>query len=217
MDKFKYLKLEKKYATDVVSILAAYYKNAKCGLDYTTPFSLTVALILAAQNTDKSVNIITPIFFEKFKNISDVANAKLSEIEKIIKPCGFYVTKAKYIKETAKQLENISFPSTMEELLKLHGIGRKSANIILQECFNTVVGIAVDTHVTRLSYRIGLSEEILQEKIEKDLMKIYPKNYYPIINHIFVYHGREICMARNPKCDICPISHICKKNNVIKK
>lgn len=208
----KFKKIENKNAKKILDILSKTYSDAKCSLDFTTPFSLTVALILAAQNTDKNVNEVTPIFFKKFKTIKDVANASEEEIQTVIKSCGFYKVKAKHIKSTANMLLNCEFPNTMEKLTKLAGIGRKSANILMQECFNNPVGIAVDTHVTRLSYRIGLSKEINPNKIENDLINIFKKEDYKNINHVFVYHGRAICTARNPKCDECPINTLCKKN-----
>ncbi len=215
MKEIKFKKLEKKNKNILLQTLKETYKDAKCSLDFTSPFSLTVALILAAQNTDKNVNEVTPVFFEKFKTIDDVTVANLEDIEKVIKSCGFYKTKAKYIKNTAIYLSSLSsFPNTMEKLTMLSGIGRKSANIIMQECFNTPVGIAVDTHVTRLSKRIGLSNENTQEKIEKDLMKYFEKDDYALVNHLFVYHGRAICTARNARCDICPINNFCKKNSI---
>ena len=213
----KFRKLEKKNKNILLQKLKEEYPDAKCSLDFTSPFSLTVALILAAQNTDKNVNQVTPLFLDHFKDIKSVADATVEEIEKIVKPCGFYKTKAKYIKKTASILcEKTSFPSSMQELITLPGIGRKSANILMQECFNTPVGIAVDTHVTRLSKRMGLSNETTQEKIENDLMKYFSKEDYSLVNHLFVYHGRAICSARNAKCDICPINDICKKNSLNK-
>lgn len=211
-----YKKITKKDAKKAILILKDYYQDAKCGLDYSTPFSLVVALILAAQCTDARVNLITPIFFNKYKTIEDIANANINEIENIIKPCGFYKNKAKSIKNTAILLKNdfnLKVPNTMEDLTKLPGIGRKSANIILQECFGKTVGIAVDTHVTRISRKIGLTDKNTQSEIEQDLMKKVDKQYWSTINHIFVWHGRKICIARRPNCNNCPIFSLCKKND----
>lgn len=212
----KYTKITKENAQKVVEILGEYYSDAKCGLDFKSPIELVVALILAAQCTDERVNKITPILFAKYSNVYTLAKAKLNDIQEIIKPCGFYVNKTNSILETAKTIvENFDgqVPDNMKDLTTLKGIGRKSANIILQECFNNTVGIAVDTHVTRISRKLGLSNSNSPEKIEQDLMKKFDKKYWYKINHIFVYHGRAICIARRPKCDECPVNSICARND----
>lgn len=196
----------------LLDILDEEYKEAKCGLDYTGPLDLTVALILAAQCTDKRVNMIRPLVFTKYPTAYDLANANVSELEDIIHSCGFYKNKAKNI---IKMANNVVYkydgnvPNTMEELTSLPGIGRKSANIILQECFNITEGIAVDTHVTRITQKLGLTENSDPINIEKDLMKVLPKKYWNKINHMLVNHGRAVCDAKKPKCDICPVNHIC--------
>ena len=191
--KTRYKSLHKKNIEEVLNILEAYYKDASCSLNYNTPYELVIALILAAQCTDERVNKILPIFMSHFKSVQNVANSNVDEI--IVNDF------------------NGNVPNTMENLLKLKGIGRKSANIILQECFQTVEGIAVDTHVTRISRKIGLSNGKVQSKIETELMKKINKKYYSKINHIFVYHGRAICIAGHPKCNECPINNICMKND----
>ena len=214
--KKRYKKFDTHNTKILFEILDNHYKDAKCGLEFNSPYEIVIALILAAQCTDKRVNEILPIFMEKFKTIENVANSSQAEIISIIKPCGYYNSKSKSILETSKILVNnynMEVPNTMEELLTLKGIGRKSANIILQECFNKTEGIAVDTHVTRISRKIGLSNGNTQEKIENDLMKTFDKNMYSRINHIFVTHGRKICIANRPKCDICPIKDFCMKND----
>ena len=212
----KYLKQTKKQSEEIINILIDTYKDAKCGLDYTTPFSLVVALILAAQCTDKRVNEITPIFFKKYKSIEEVQNADPNDVIDIVKPCGFYKNKAHSIIESAKIVCNSLngiVPDTMEDLTKLCGIGRKSANIILQECFGKIEGIAVDTHVTRISRKIGFSNGNSQYEIEKELLKRFNKKYWGKINHVLVLHGRAICIANRPKCNECPINTLCKKND----
>lgn len=211
----KYRFTPKKNITKMISILIKTYPEACCSLNHVSPLELTVALILAAQSTDNIVNKVIPVLFSKYPTVNDLSKADVNEIQKIIKPCGYYRNKAKNIIATAQDIIsrfNSEVPDTMQDLCSLHGIGRKSSNIILQECFNKVEGIAVDTHVTRLSYRIGLSSNKAQEKIEKDLMQKIPKKYWSKINHLFVFHGRAICDAKNPKCDKCPINSICKKN-----
>lgn len=211
----KYNKINRENVEKMINILQATYNDAKCSLNYSSPFELTIALILAAQSTDATVNIVVPKLLKKFPNPDDLGNASVGEVEKIIKPTGFYHSKAKYVIATSKILSTVykyEFPDTFEKLAILPGIGRKSSNIILQECFGKVEGIAVDTHVTRLSYKIGLTKNKEANKIEKDLVKQINKKYWDKINHIFVYHGRAICIARKPQCDICPINNICMKN-----
>jgi len=212
----KYELTNKQKSTEIVETLANYYNNAKCGLDFNSPIELVVALILAAQCTDARVNQIIPILFEKYPSVYELAKTDIKDIEKIVKPCGFYVNKSKSIHETANIIVNKfngNVPKTMEELTTLKGIGRKSANIILQECFNNTVGIAVDTHVTRLSRKMGLSNSNTPEKIEQDLMKKFDKKYWSVINHVLVNHGREFCIARRPNCNECPINNLCPKND----
>lgn len=204
----------KKDINEIIEILDKTYPEAKCRLNYDSPIELTVALILAAQCTDDMVNKIVPILFEKYPDVESIANADLTDLQRIVKPCGFYITKAKNIKLTAQSIMqnyNGNIPDTMEQLTKLHGIGRKSSNIILQECFGKSVGIAVDTHVSRTSKRIGftISDEPLKQ--EQELIKKIDKKYFSRVNHILVFHGRAICVARKPKCDICPIENRCKK------
>lgn len=212
----KYKKQTKKKSEEIINILINTYQDAKCGLDYTTPFSLVVALILAAQCTDKRVNEITPIFFNKYKTIEDVKNASLEDVISIIRPCGFPKNKATAIIQSAKIIcdtFNGIVPNTMEDLTKLYGIGRKSANIILQECFGKVEGIAVDTHVTRIARKIGFSNGNSQFQIESELLNLFDKTYWEKINHVLVLHGRALCIANRPKCSDCPISDICNKND----
>lgn len=212
----KYISQTKKQSEETIKILIDTYKDAKCGLDYTSPFYLVVALILAAQCTDKRVNEITPLFFKRFPTIEDVKNASIEDVINIIRPCGFYKNKAHSIIESARIVcdeFNGKVPNTMEDLTKLCGIGRKSANIILQECFGKIEGIAVDTHVTRISRKIGFSNGKSQIQIENELLKRFDKKYWGKINHVLVLHGRAICIANRPKCDECPISNLCKKND----
>ena len=169
--------------------------------------------MLSAQCTDERVNKTTPELFNRCKTIEDFANIDISELEKIIHPCGFYKNKAKNIKLCASQvLNNFNgiVPHTMEELTSLAGVGRKSANVIMLEVFGIAQGIAVDTHAKRISNLVGLSDEKDPLKIEQDLLKIFSKNDIKDINHLFVWHGRNTCIARHPKCDICSIKDFCK-------
>ena len=207
--------------TDVknfVQIMKDTYPDATCSLDFQTPFQMVVAVMLSAQCTDERVNKTTPQLFERCKTIKDFADIDINELEAIIHPCGFYKNKAKNIKLCATQiLENFNgeVPQTMDELLTLAGVGRKSANVILLEVFGIANGIAVDTHAKRISNRIGLSHEKEPEKIEQDLLKIFPPNYLKDINHLFMWHGRNTCDSRNPNCNNCTVKDFCeyyKKN-----
>ena len=182
-------------------------------MDFTTPFELVVAVALSAQCTDERVNKVTPALFKRCPTIKDYAEIDLKELESLIHSCGFYKNKAKNIKLCAKQvLENFKgeVPTEMEDLVTLAGIGRKSANVIRLEVFGIATGIAVDTHAKRISNLTGLSNEKDPAKIEQDLIKFFPKKYLKDINHLLVWHGRNCCVARKPKCDNCPINMFCK-------
>ena len=205
--------MTKNETNKLINILKKTYPDAKCSLDFSTPFELVVAVMLSAQCTDERVNLTTPSLFKRCKTIEDFANIDIKELEEIIHPCGFYRNKAKNIKLCAKQvIENFSgkVPQDMDSLLTLAGVGRKSANVILLEVFGIANGIAVDTHCKRLSNRIGLSKESAPSKIELDLLKQIDKKYLKDVNHLFIWHGRYTCTARNPKCDKCTIKDFCK-------
>ena len=205
--------MNKENAKEIVRLLRKAYPDATCSLDFKTPFQLVVAVMLSAQCTDERVNKTTPKLFERCKTVEDFANIDIKELEELIHPCGFYRNKAKNIKLCSKQiLENFNgeVPHTMEELTSLSGVGRKSANVILLEVFGIANGIAVDTHAKRISNLTGLSNKKEPAKIEQDLIKIFPKESLKDINHLFVWHGRNTCIARHPKCDICPINKFCK-------
>ena len=209
--------------TDVikfVEILKETYPDATCSLDFETPFQMVVAVMLSAQCTDERVNKTTPTLFKRCKTIQDFADIDIKELEEIIHPCGFYKNKAKNIKLCAKQvLENFDgvVPDNMNDLQSLAGVGRKSANVVMLEAFNKPQGIAVDTHAKRVSNLIGLSDESDPVKIEQDLLKIFPNEYLKDINHLFVWHGRNTCIARKPKCDLCSVKDFCKYYNKISK
>ena len=205
--------MKKSDAITLYKKLKEYYPDATCSLDFDTPFQMVVAVMLSAQCTDERVNKTTPALFKRCKTIQDFANIDIKELENIIHPCGFYKNKAKNIKLCAKQvLENFNgiVPHTMDELTSLAGVGRKSANVVMLEAFGIAEGIAIDTHAKRISNLIGLSKEKEPEKIEQDLLKTFPKEYWKELNHLLVWHGRNTCIARKPKCDICPISNMCK-------
>ena len=203
----------KKDALKIVEELKKRYPDATCSLDFKTPFEAVVAVILSAQCTDERVNKTTPALFKRCKTIEDFVNIDIKELEDLIHPCGFFKNKAKNIKLCAKQvLENFNgqVPNNMKDLMSLAGVGRKTANVVLLEVFGIAEGIAVDTHAKRISNLTGLSNEKEPEKIEQDLIKIFPKEYLKDINHLLVWHGRNTCIARNPKCDTCAINRYCK-------
>lgn len=205
--------MNKKDAVKMIEILKQTYPDATCSLDFETPFQAVVSVILSAQCTDERVNKTTPALFERCKTVEDFANIDIKELEDLIHPCGFFKNKAKNIKLCAKQvLENFNgqVPNNMRDLMSLAGVGRKTANVVLLEVFGIAEGVAVDTHAKRISNLIGLSSEKEPEKIEQDLIKIFPKEYLKDINHLFVWHGRNTCIARNPKCDVCSIKEYCK-------
>ena len=203
---------KKNDAINVINILKDYYPDATCSLDFTTPFEIVVATILSAQCTDERVKKTTPALFNKYSTPYDFVNIDLNVLEDLIHPCGFYRNKAKNIKACAQKIVsdfNGKVPCTAEELMSLPGVGRKTANVVLLEAFGIAQGIAVDTHAKRISNLIGFSNESDPVKIEQDLLKIIPKEYLKDVNHLLVWHGRNICIARNPKCDKCPIKDYC--------
>lgn len=204
-------------AIEILEILKKIYPDAKCSLDFNNAFELLIAVILSAQCTDERVNKTTPNLFKKCSTPEDFAQIDLNTLEELIHPCGFYRNKAKNIKATSQILVNkynSQVPNTMEELLKLPGVGRKTANVVMLEAFNNPQGVAVDTHCKRISNKIGFSNETDPKKIEQDILKLFPKKYYYDLNHILIWHGRKTCLARNPKCNNCPISNYC---NTFKK
>lgn len=200
----------------LINELSKCYDGEKGSLDFSTPFELLVAVMLSAQCTDARVNIVTKNLFKVANTPQAFANMDIKEIENLVSSISFYRNKSKHVKECSIQIiEKYSgvVPSSMEELTTLSGIGRKSANVIMLEAFNDCQGIAVDTHAHRLSNRLGLSNENDPNKIEQDLLKKIPRKYWRLMNHLLVYHGREICKAKNPLCNKCTISSYCKYYN----
>lgn len=200
----------------IIKILDKEYGNVDIALNFSTVFELLVATVLSAQCTDKRVNIVTSSLFKKYKTIKDYADADIKEFENDIKSTGFYRNKAKNIIATANIIlkeYNGKVPDTMEELIKLKGVARKTANIVLGSGYGINVGIAVDTHVIRLTNLIGLSKNSDPKKIEKDLMKIIPKKHWKNISFMIQTLGRRVCIARRPKCDICPVNKLCNYYN----
>jgi len=196
----------------IIEVLKALYPEATCSLDYTDPLQLLISTQLAAQCTDARVNMVTPGLFRKYKNAAEFANADLVELENDIRSTGFYHNKARNIMNACKMIISdfeCNVPSNMEDLLKLPGVGRKTANLVLSDYFG-IPGVVVDTHAKRLSNRIGLSDSDDPEKIEYDIMAIIPKEHWSNFCHQLVYHGRAVCNARKPDCENCTIREFCK-------
>lgn len=202
----------KERVLEIIKLLEKEYPKAKTALHYSSPIEILIATILSAQCTDKRVNIVTKSLFKKYKTAEDYAKADLAELEEDIMSTGFYRNKAKNIKNAGQMLVekyDSQVPRTMEEIVALPGVARKTANIVLSNAYGVIAGIAVDTHVRRLSKRLGLTENTDPNKIETDLMKIVPKSHWKKITNLLIFHGRNVCMARKPKCSICNLNKIC--------
>lgn len=194
------------------ALLKEEYPEAKPSLNYSNPLELLVATVLSAQSTDVQINKVTEKLFEKYRTAEDYASADLRELENDLYSTGFYKTKAKNIKTAAQiivEKYNGEVPKTMEELISLPGVGRKTANIVLARAFGIIEGIAVDTHVKRVSRRLGLTKNHDPEKIEKDLLSLARKKDLDSISMTLIYHGRKICQARKPKCTSCVVNKLC--------
>jgi endonuclease-3 len=210
-------KQKKNRTSAILKILLKEYPSDQTALQYGNPFQLLVAVILSAQCTDVRVNIVTPQLFARFSTPQDFAIANVKELEQLIHSTGFYHNKAKNIINCAQSLlqQHMGIvPDTMEELFQLPGVGRKTANVVLGEAFGKIEGVVVDTHVIRLSNRLGLTREDDAVKIEKDLMPLIPKKYWYHFSHALIFHGRKICSARKPKCIECSINVYCPSSSV---
>ncbi|MFH2137585.1 MAG: endonuclease III [Candidatus Omnitrophota bacterium] len=202
----------KSKCNDIVKALKKAYPQARIALKFSSPLELLVATVLSAQCTDKRVNIVTEIIFKKYQTVNDYAQANLKEFEKDIRSVGFFRNKAKHIIAAAQIIAVCykgNIPDTMKELISLPGIARKTANIILFNVFGKQEGIAVDTHVRRLSLRLGLTPHSDPVKIEKDLMLLVRKADWGILNYLLIEHGRAVCIARNPRCSCCSLIKLC--------
>lgn len=196
----------------ILKLLKKSFPKAQCELVYKDAWQLLVAVILSAQCTDKRVNLVTPPLFKQFPTVKDFATAKLSDIEKAVQSTGFFRMKALAIQESARKIIadfGGKVPDKMEKLLTLRGVARKTANVILSEYYGKNEGVIVDTHMIRLSNRLGLTKQKTPEKIEQDLMKIIPQKEWGLFSFMMVLLGRRICTARNPNCPGCPLNKIC--------
>ena len=210
----------KRQVSDILIGLRKNYPDAECALNYRTPLELLIATILSAQCTDVRVNLVTPALFRKYPSPSALARAPLSNIEKMIYSTGFYRSKARNIKNTCSRLVQefeSEVPKSMEQLLRLPGVARKTANVVLGTAYGVVSGVVVDTHVYRITHRLGLTTGTTPEKVENDLMRLIPSKEWINFSHRVIHHGRQVCLARNPRCDVCMLEKQCQKIGVRKK
>ena len=205
------------HSREVFSRLKAAHPDAHCELDHETPLQLLMATILSAQCTDKRVNMVTPLLFRTYPTAEALADADQEKLEEMIKSTGFFRNKAKSLIGLGKALverHNGEVPDSMDLLVKLPGVGRKTANVILGNAFRKNEGVVVDTHVGRLSMRLGLSKQSDPLKVEADLMPLFPRDDWAMVAHVLIFHGRRVCDARAPRCDICTLSEICPSSAV---
>lgn len=204
-------------AAEIFDFLAREYPDAHCELDFHSPFELAVATILSAQTTDERVNSVTPGLFGKYPDARALAAARQEDVEEIIRSTGFFRNKAKSIVGFARGVvaeHDGEIPASMEALSALPGVGRKTANVILGNAFGKAEGVVVDTHVTRLSLLLRFTKEETPEKIERDLMDLFPPPRWTMLSHLLIWHGRRVCIARRPRCEACAVSHLCPSSRV---
>jgi endonuclease-3 len=201
-----------KRTAEIIKRLKRAYPDAHCALNHTTPFELLIATILSAQCTDERVNIVTADLFRKYRGPEDFVKVSQQELEKDVHSTGFFRNKAKNIKAASQRLLDVysgEIPQTMEEILTLGGVARKTGNVVLGNAFGIASGVVVDTHVSRLSQRLGLTKEKTPEKIERDLQELVPKKDWVMFSHWLIFHGRQVCIARKPKCRECVLADQC--------
>lgn len=208
--------LAKERVASILGVLAKTYPNVVCALNHRNAWELTIATILSAQCTDVRVNLVTPALFKAFPTPKAMASASLPELEELIRTTGFFRNKAKSIKGAStvvmEQFKG-NVPQTMDEILKLPGVARKTGNVVLGSWYGIAVGVVVDTHVLRLSRRLELTKNSTPEKIEQDLMKIIPQDHWIQFSHELIHHGRQVCVARNPRCAECPLETLCNSTD----
>jgi endonuclease-3 len=202
---------------EILALLAREYRGTHTALDHRNPYELLVATILSAQCTDKRVNEVTPALFRRFPAPADLAGASLAELEELVRTTGFYRNKARALLGLGQALmaeHGGEVPSTMEELRRLPGVGRKTANVVLGNAFGINAGVVVDTHVQRLARRLGLTAESDPEKIERDLMQLVPRREWTLWSNLLIAHGRKVCQARRPRCAVCVVAELCPSADV---
>ncbi len=206
------------YAAEIYDRLVEHYPDAHCALDFNSPFQLLVATILSAQCTDKRVNMVTPALFKKYKTPKAMSVAKPEELEEMIRSTGFFRNKTKSLlgmSAAVAERHGGEIPDEMDDLVKLPGVGRKTANVVLGNAHGKNEGVVVDTHVTRVAGRLGLTDNADAVKIEQDLMKLFPRDNWTLLSHLFIEHGRQICDARRPKCEECFLNDLCPSSRVV--
>lgn len=207
---------EKERTKKIIARLRKAYPDAKCSLNYTNPLELLIATILSAQCTDERVNLVTADLFRKYRSCADYLKVPTAELQNDVRATGFFRNKTKSIQGVCKILSKRGdrVPDTMEELLKLPGVARKTANVVLGNAYGIASGIVVDTHVSRLARRLGLTANKQPDKIERDLMELVPRKHWIDFAHLLIYHGRQICKARKPICDKCVIEKYCPSSRL---
>ncbi len=204
-------------AGEIYDRLAKHYPDAHCALDFKTPFQLLVATILSAQCTDKRVNMVTPALFKRYRTAAALAAANPEELEELIKSTGFFRNKSKSLigmSAAVAERHGGRIPDELDALVKLPGVGRKTANVVLGNAYDKNEGVVVDTHVGRVSARLGLTKETDAVKIEQDLMRLFPRDRWTMLAHLLIEHGRTICDARRPKCEMCFLNDVCPSSTV---
>ena len=204
-------------AAEAFELLVEEYPDARCALTHTNAYQLGVATILSAQTTDERVNMVTPVLFERCPTPAHLADARPEEVEEIIRSTGFFRNKTKNIIGFAQGVTDRhggDVPRTMNELMALPGVGRKTANVILGNAFGISEGVVVDTHVKRLSALLAFTKEKTPEKVEGDLMGLFPEECWTLFSHLLIFHGRQVCIARRPRCEACVMSHLCPSSRV---
>ena len=199
-------------AERIYGILEAEYPDAHCALHHMDPYQLVAATILSAQCTDERVNMVTPTLFSRYPDVFTLAEAVTEDVEEIIRSTGFFRNKARNLVGMAEGVVDVhggDVPRDMKSLVSLPGVGRKTANVVLGNAFGIDEGVVVDTHVSRLSQRMGLTREKTPEKIERDLMALFDRTRWTLLSHLLIFHGRRVCNARKPRCEECPVAHLC--------
>ena len=208
---------KKQRTLEILARLHEAYPDAKCSLTFRNPYQLLVATILSAQCTDERVNMVTPALFKQYPKPADLADARPEDVEELIKSTGFFRNKTKSLlgmSNAVVERHGGKVPAEMDALVDLPGVGRKTANVVLGNAFDTAEGVVVDTHVTRLSQRLGLTQNTDAVKIELDLMELVPRAEWTIVSHLFIDHGRAICKAPTPRCEVCMLNDICPSSRV---
>ena len=211
------LAAKRERVAEILGRLHAEYPDARCSLDHDDAFQLLAATILSAQCTDERVNEVTPELFSRWPNAGDLAGARPEEVEEVIRPTGFFRNKTRSLlgmAEAVTERHDGEVPADMAALTDLPGVGRKTANVVMGNAFGVASGVVVDTHVKRLSGLLRLSRETTPEKIEADLAKIVPRDEWIDLPHLFIYHGREVCIARRPRCEACVLADLCPSSRV---